>query len=396
MRGLLLWLAAFVRLFIKQYLAIKCLWHDWRYRHSLKHQPETIFTQEYHAAQSGNFAVVVTYQEQDLRPDCWHLLAELKKAGFNILLMSSQPLSQATLERLSQYLWQVIIRRPFGRDFAPFQQAVLHILPQQPQRLLLLNDSVFYIQSRLATMIAQLQAAPLVGISENMEPLPHLSSFALSFGAEVLTNQHFVNFWQNYRATSSRPETIWRGEVGLSRLLFDTLKLTPHVLYNTRLLRPKLAALSLAELCTAAVNMRQHLQAEEPKALLQKIQNYLDEQIISPISQPQSPLLEGWCKSQHQRLMEAILDAIYLGSQIHRGAILFHQYLDCPVVKLDLVFRGVIPAHQATLFAEALPPAEYEQLAALLHKRGYPPQHWRSSHKRITLWWQRQLYYSGY
>ncbi|MGE0350245.1 rhamnan synthesis F family protein [Hydrogenophaga sp.] len=174
-----------------------------------------------------------------------HLVAlkHFLEDGYAPIVVSNVSLSLEDREELLQYTHHLIERPNYGYDFGGYRDGILFLRDRLPtlDRLALMNDSVWF---PLAKMQDWLLAAEHLGpdavgavsnyftdpederrsgdMSESWQydtqyPRFHYCSFALSFGPAVLRDARFLRFWEGFRLSNNKVETIRRGEVGLGQ-----------------------------------------------------------------------------------------------------------------------------------------------------------------------------------
>jgi hypothetical protein len=80
--------------------------------------------------------------------------------------------------------------------------------------------------------------------------------------------------------------------------------------------------------------------------------------------------------AQYRRDLERdLLAYVFRGSQIHWGSLLLTQYLEMPIIKLDLVLRSIYAIGELDAFAPFLDESEFAEFHALVTARGEPLTH---------------------
>jgi hypothetical protein len=117
------------------------------------------------------------------------------------------------------------------------------------QKVLLVNDSVFYFKKNLKKLIGDTLKSEedWVALYDNFNEGYHAQSFFLCFGAEVLRSKTFKTFWRGYRPFNLRHRVIHKGELYLSHVLVDA-GFHCHVIMNGPDLESRLRGLSPPEL----------------------------------------------------------------------------------------------------------------------------------------------------
>src|SRR5262249_20952941 len=118
-------------------------------------------------------------------------------------------------------------------------------------RLMLVNDSLFFLERGLSKLIADLDGPQeFIGVTEVFEDHYHVQSFMLSLGPSVVRSTSFRKFWRRYRPISTRRWSIHKGEVRLTRRLTKA-GFRPHVLFQAAQLIPYLRSRPAREVLEA-------------------------------------------------------------------------------------------------------------------------------------------------
>lgn len=304
-------------------------------------------------ARGGDYAIVVKYARFGLDDGVAGLVAALARQGVNVILVcNGQPLPEE-LARLRPDAHRVLVRRNIGRDFGAYRAATL-LLEREgllPDRLLYFNDSVVYLDGpELDQLIAALRQSPsgMLGAFENHETRHHLGSFTFCHAADVVVDPAVRRFWRRYRAYSLRPHAILRGEIRLTTLV----KSRGHrldVIYSAQRLASALQQLPANELAGLWRYLPSRTRGSEP------------------VAGPDTPSLRD-------SLIEQLMASFMNSSQAHYGFGLFYRVLKAPIVKKDLLGRGVYLEHQCLRILDDLPPATAQAVVRLLANRGRPIQ----------------------
>lgn len=304
-------------------------------------------------ARGDNYAIVVKYAKFGLDDGVLGLVAALARQGVNVILVCNGRPHPDHLDRLRADAHRVLVRRNIGRDFGAYRAATL-LLEREglvPNRLLYFNDSVIYLDGpELDRLVAALLATPagMLGAFENHETRHHLGSFTFGHSAEVVADPAVRRFWRRYRAYSLRPHAILRGEIRLTTLV----KSRGHrldVVYSAQRLAGAL----------------QQLPADE----LAGLWRYLPSRSRGrdPMAGPDTPSLR-------ENLVDQLMASFMNSSQAHYGFGLFYRVLKAPIVKKDLLGRGVYLEHECLRILDDLPPATAQAVVRLLANRGRPVQ----------------------
>lgn len=304
-------------------------------------------------ARGDSYAIVVKYAKFGLDDGLAELVAALARQGVNVILVCNGQPRPDHLARLRADAHRVLVRRNIGRDFGAYRAATL-LLEREglvPHRLLYFNDSVIYLDGpeldRLITALL-LSPAGMLGAYENHETRHHLGSFTFGHSADVVADPAVRRFWRRYRAYSLRPHAILRGEIRLTTLV----KSCGHQL----------------DVVYSAQRLASELQ-RRPATELAGLWRYLPSRTrgSEPATGPDTP-------SRRDDLIDQIMASFMNSSQAHYGFGLFYRILRAPIVKKDLLGRGVYLEHQCLRILDDLPPATAQAVVRQLANRGRPVQ----------------------
>jgi hypothetical protein len=346
--------------------------------------------------------VFAIYEKTKLRVDVKNALSELNKLGYSVVLVNSRKLSPEARDDLASFV-KIYIERPnYGRDFGSYKDGILWIYKNLKQqipsfkRLLILNDSVFYSRIKLQEFFSNLieTEAPVYGATINYQKIPHIGSFCLSVDSSIIGNKKFAKYWRKYRKTDLRAHTIKYGELALSKLLgrispgdppleveFSGHRITQRLQDDQQLLRVIHNASRNSERSWDAlrsnirvemIRMDYHLQLFGSETFFESGDNNnrlafagtFDDGFAafkSGANGDESGLYNLYTKS----LIAFIGDEFEKRSQIHQNATIL-PYLGCPIIKLDLEFRGVTNTFDRMTICEALHPDDAKELSRLL------------------------------
>lgn len=157
---------------------------------------------------------------------CDHLVSQ----GYSPFILSNTQLADHDREALLARAALLLERPNFGYDFGAYQDGIklLNQMGCKPDRLILMNDSTWFPLRENDTSIARMEASGdhFVGHVFKFEPKirrgrDHIEAHFLLFDRNAQDSIAFKNFWDRYLMTSSRSETIQRGEKGISTAMFN-------------------------------------------------------------------------------------------------------------------------------------------------------------------------------
>lgn len=245
------------------------------------------------------------------------ILKALNRNGVTTCVVANHKLSESQIEFFETHSITYFQRKNVGFDFGAYKDAInwLETNNVEFSRLILLNDSVFYIENGLDDFVKGLlaQTEPTkdmdaIAAYENWGEGYHLQSFALSVTSDVAKGKNFENFWRTYAPISNRIYAIEKGEKKLSCALLKDSH-TSAVLYNVGTLNQ----------------------------LVENDDNFTFQNKYVPI--PFRPAFENIQTKNKAKFKQGVVDAISQTSPIHAGAYYFPKYLKSPIFKKDLVFR---------------------------------------------------------
>ena len=173
---------------------------------------------------AGKVAIFLIYQPKGVAPSILATLRWLAANGFAPLVISNAPVSDADRNRLRPLVWRLLERPNFGYDFGGYRDGVLLLRDWGvvPERLMILNDSVWMPTRPESNLIARMEAvdADIVGGIEHPDSTKryggthrgHLESYLYLVNARACASDALLAFWRDYPASSKRMNAIRRGE----------------------------------------------------------------------------------------------------------------------------------------------------------------------------------------
>lgn len=290
----------------------------------------------------------------DVPADIARLFSTLDAQNINIVVVLNHPISKQQRDFFATHAAVALLRSNQGYDFGGYKDAIAFLRNEAVhiERLVLLNDSVFFASRGLPEFVSGLLGkADVIAAHENWSEGHHLQSFALSLSGEVFRNPAFAAFWQDYVPINNRLHAIERGEKALSATLLSLVE-TSEVLYSV-------------------AKLRSALDTEDGLPI--------DDETLFPIRwRPELEELRRADETKHDAAarLVALIDET---STIHSGAYLFPRYLASPLFKKDLVYRNrfyfweierwigeLMPRPEADLFLNIL---RKKQDASVLSRR---------------------------
>ncbi|CAN7675731.1 hypothetical protein LJR007_001809 [Aminobacter sp. LjRoot7] len=263
--------------------------------------------------QGSVYAIFLIWQPKETPWYVDNALASLDEVQANVILVVNHALSAERLLDLRQRCSKIIIRNNAGFDIGGYRDATLYLLENaEPTRLLYLNDSVYFFKNGLTPLFRELadSKADVAGSFENWEYTYHIQSFCFSVGPRIIASPEFGNFWKEYLPVNSRLWAIKKGEVAFSETILPIAKSVTSVYSPNRI--------------------RQHLS----KIALDKV-----ELTNIYICRGQRLPSSSFNEESQTGLVSKICEHIAMRSQIHTAGFLYKKYLDCPLMKRDLLYR---------------------------------------------------------
>jgi len=352
--------------------------------------------------QGDRFVLFVFYARDSIPEFTRTVLDAIGRRDLNLVVSTNARITPDLREALLDYCCLLIERADLGRDFGGYKDGISIIRQRfgSPQRLILLNDSLFFLDKGLDRFLSEFDGdADLYAMTEVFEHHYHLGSFALSLGRRVWDNKYFERYWKRYRPISTRRWSVHKGEVGLTQTLMRA-GFRPRVLYYGARLLPALQKLDGSQLLQAIrllpVALRRRLFVEYDEVLQRQRSSSLA--AIATFSRSARRLAgenpeehtdlraaavgqllalnrdvartfreqESWAAVQ---LCRSVVSTVTARNQMHVGGFLFHKFLDMPGLKRDIFFREVFKIEDLeTILAELQEPLSVQMLADMRQK----------------------------
>lgn len=355
----------------------------------------------------GKVMLLALYEKTVLRNDTLELLKEAHEQGIFVIAVNTLKLNA---ENFVPDLIDVYIERDnFGRDFGSYQAGMKYFfatkIAEKCERLLIINDSVFFSKKGLAEFVRQLfnTNVEVLGATENKEISHHLGSFCISIDGRIARNSKFESYWKNYKSSNVRPLVIKRGEFTLSRVLKSLVSSENQfrALYDVNEFEKLIKNDSYLfrnfykfrrEGAKAYWTNQYLIKYFEDDLILKSFYNYYNKQqksLTPPRIKVQNRKEVGApvdfvefanflsCVDfntiphgdiLHTRLLGIYLDDFTRGSQIHNNCIALH-YLGLPIIKLDLLYRSVCNFDDLIKLKDQLDVSQQEEFMMLMTSR---------------------------
>jgi hypothetical protein len=352
----------------------------------------------------GNRYVLFVFYGRDAIPAFTQTVIDaIARRGLNLVISTNAKITPVLRQALLEKSCLLIERADLGRDFGGYKDGI-SIIQQRfgtPDRLILLNDSLFFFEKGLDELIAALDGdSELIGMCEDLHLYYHIQSFALSFGHRVLSDRRFQLYWRKFRSISTRRWAIGKGERGLTRQLLRA-GFKPRIIYSAAQLIAHLRACASGELLEAVRLLP--AMAREPLfqqlGQLRIVKTSMPLPVVETLSRSvrrlqrmkvagapglhsthirqiltfsrQSLVLhehhEKWAS---QSIGDSIAALIADRNQIHFGGFLFLTYLGMPAIKRDLFFRELYSLDEIDEHLMFLPDGLKEEIMADCRQKG--------------------------
>jgi Rhamnan synthesis protein F len=170
-------------------------------------------------------AVYLIFQPQGIPASLLQTCRMIEAAGYAPLVVSNATLTVDALASLRQVAWRIIQRPNYGYDFGGYREGILHLQDQgiTPDRLLVMNDSIWFPLGPEDTLLPRLEASGLdvagsiVHRSFKKTLLRRratrvIESYLFLFSRRAVESDTFQRFWRGYWMSSNKFSAVRRGE----------------------------------------------------------------------------------------------------------------------------------------------------------------------------------------
>jgi hypothetical protein len=278
----------------------------------------------------------------------------------------------------------------------------------------MLNDSVFYEPSRLEAFLKELVTTKkdVLGATHNYEINYHIGSFCISFAKSITNNKRFISYWKNFRRTDMRRVVIYRGEMGLSKVLSKIVsnQNSMQVIYNQNIVSQFLKTGQVEKKFNQWNKLLRHSKyvdwkcdhlnslldefivthniifkntnssknennAEDRFILTQKKYIFEGEfNYIDSMTQAKKILMKygskDLCEIFEDFVVSRFVEQTRYGSQIHQNNACF-VYMGLPLIKLDGIYRGMFNDSDVNSFRSLMDSDAFESLEILLFDKPF-------------------------
>ena len=185
-------------------------------------------------ALAGKVAVVLIFQPRGLARSLLLTLRYLVSCGYAPLVVSNAPLTDGSRAALAPLTWRIVERPNFGYDFGGYRDGILLLRRwgDAPERLIVMNDSIWMPLGETSDLVARLEAAEGDVVGGFLHPdtirartgtlrRGFVESYLYLINAQALAAPGFWRFWTRFRVSSNKLNAIYRGERGFSQAMQD-------------------------------------------------------------------------------------------------------------------------------------------------------------------------------
>lgn len=359
--------------------------------------PKFLYDKKINENDSKNYAIVVKYSKIGITKDFLYLLSTLKSKNINTIVVCNGPIDKKYIGEISPFCHRILVRKNIGRDFGAYRSATLKLVSEKIEinRILYFNDSVYFLSNgSFPAVIDQMLVSnyDAVGTFENHETTYHMCSFAFCLSSAVFYNKKIIRFWKRYKPYSIRPHAISKGELRLSKkIVSQGYKI--DIVFSSAKLSRLLHDLSIAEIFDilrfAPIGpLRQYdFKIEDSKLRIAYdiVFDHLKEypfynmpnntrylQGMGILSSTDDSLTSKELAARKIYLIDLLMSSFINASQVHYGFGYFYRLMNSPLIKKDLVQRGIFYDHDIDYILSNLGEQERTAIVRELTMRGRP------------------------
>jgi len=174
----------------------------------------------------------------------FYYLQKIRDAGFEVIFVSSSLLDAEDVERISGYGGMIIETENVGLDFSSWRAGLEEIgHGRKCSAVLLANDSVLGPLYDLGPIMKKMRSAKydIWGMTENCQIKPHVQSYFLHIGPEVLRSGAWEGFWNSIQLFREKKMLVRRYEIGFSSFFRETgFQIGAYVPYDAVIRKKKI------------------------------------------------------------------------------------------------------------------------------------------------------------
>ncbi len=177
-------------------------------------------------------ALYLLYQPNGILASTLLTCRHFTDKGYAPLVVSNTPLSRDDRDKLNATAWKTVVRPNYGYDFGGYRDGILSLADwgAAPERLIILNDSVWFPIGPGETLIDRMEALDTDLAGAVIHPAmrrrklstkrhPFLESYFYLVNRTALGHDAYDRFWRTFRVSSNKYNAVYRGERGFSRAM---------------------------------------------------------------------------------------------------------------------------------------------------------------------------------
>lgn len=180
----------------------------------------TVYKNDFNAA-IKKLCIFCTYLHTSKLPYyILHYIDALKKAGYEVIVVSHSPIEPEDLSELEKRTCGIILKENFGYDFFAWRQG-LNLCENiaDLDDLLLTNDSIIGPFADMKPIFDSMQEYDFWGLTENYEHSYHIQSYFLHANRKVLASSEWISFWDELKLFDDKLDIVKNYEVKLTQSL---------------------------------------------------------------------------------------------------------------------------------------------------------------------------------
>lgn len=166
-------------------------------------------------------AIFASYSDGNVPPWIEFHLRALRNRSARLVYVSNSVLSDASRIRLHAICNAVIERDNAGYDFAAWRDAILAENMDRWDEVLLTNSSIVGPLFDLAPLFERMRGrgCDFWGLTHSINVRPHIQSYFMCFGGDVIRAPVWSGFWRSVRDETSKRRVISDYETNLAHIL---------------------------------------------------------------------------------------------------------------------------------------------------------------------------------
>jgi hypothetical protein len=207
-------------------------WEPFAQRAHDRRRRDILIVEEGAVPLGPKIALYLLYQPNGILASTFRTCRHFADKGYAPLVVSNTPLSREDRDRLNAAAWKTVVRPNYGYDFGGYRDGILSLADWgvSPERLIILNDSVWFPIGPGETLIERMEALPADLAGAVIHPAMRrrklstkrhafLESYFYLVNRPAMAHPGFARFWQGFRVSSNKLNAVYRGERGFSRAM---------------------------------------------------------------------------------------------------------------------------------------------------------------------------------